>query len=415
MKTIRCAFCVAYALFCADGSAFAAASNEHPAKEIIVRFKHGTLSESRKLSVLARCGAGRITASYKNIFKIVEVPEGTMDEKLSALLKMPEIAYAEPNYTVRALSFPDDTYYGLQWNFSLINLEQAWAVSAGQGVTVAVLDSGVSPYGRDGFGTRLLPGYNAFLNREARWEDFNYHGTHVAGTIGQETNNGIGVAGIACSAGILPVKVLNRAGFGTIAAVASGIRWAADHGARIINMSLGDSESSQTLYDAVTYAYGRGVVLVAAAGNESGASELAPVSYPAAYEQVIAVGSIGYGGERAYYSNGGPELDLVAPGGDTSSDADNDGHVDGILQETFFEYLGFVRYALGWNYFFLQGTSMASPHAAGVAALVCSLHPDWGPDEVREALTTTAVDLGAPGRDDSYGYGLIDAAAAVAY
>ena len=388
---------------------------ECAAQEIIVKFKPAPVQESRKLSLLKILGAKSIHGTYKDVFKIIDVPEGSMKTIIQALQKNPDIEYAEPNHTVKAFSIPNDEYYSFQWNFSIINLEKAWDYSTGEDITVAVLDSGINSHGRDGFGLRLLNGYNALISRESRWEDFNFHGTHVAGTIGQETNNGTGVAGIAFHAHLLPVKVLNRMGFGTIASVASGIRWATDHGADIINMSLGDSEGAQTLLEAIDYAYGKGVLLVAASGNDSSAAELNPVSYPAAYDHVLAVGAVDYTSSRSFYSNGGPELDVVAPGGDLENDVNSDGYADGVLQETFVEYLGFSGFAIDWNYRYLQGTSMAAPHVTGVAALIKSLHPAWGPDEITEALIQTAKDLGPAGKDDQYGYGLIDASAAVVY
>ena len=290
----------------------------------------------------------------------------------------------------------------------------SWDTSTGDNVTVAVLDSGISPYGDDGFGDRLLDGYNAFLNREGLWQDFHSHGTHVAGTIGQRTNNVTGVAGIACSARLLPVKVLNRYGYGSNATLAAGIRWATDNGAHIINMSLGSSRGGRALQAAVEYAYDNGVVFVAASGNDASADTPAPVSYPAAYEQVIAVGAVDSMKNRAYYSNGDTKLDLVAPGG-SADDFNEDTYPDAVVQETFKLYAGYPRRALDWGLYFMMGTSMASPHVAAVAALVKSLHPEWSPAAIRQALTETAEDLGETGRDDDYGYGLIDAAAALAY
>lgn len=383
-------------------------------REIIIKFKE-PIPDDRKESFLKTLGARRIQNAYKNVFTVAEIPEGSLPSLLQALAKNHAIAYAEPNSRLKAYGIPNDPDYSLQWHLHMINLERAWDYSTGENVTVAVLDSGINPYGNDGFGDRVLPGFNAFLNSTVRWEDYNYHGTHVAGTIGQETNNGTGVAGIAYAARLLPVKVLNRWGFGFRSSVASGIRWAADQGADIINMSLGEAENSQAISEAVEYAYSKGVTLIAAAGNDSGSDVLAPVSYPAAGDHVIAVGAVDYNGDRAFYSNGGPELDLVAPGGDKQVDDNNDGYPDGVYQETFSRYLGYTRFAVGWDYVFLQGTSMASPHVTGVAALLKALHPEWGPDDIYTALVETAKDLGSPGKDDAYGYGLLDAYAAVVY
>lgn len=391
-----------------------AAAGSDAAREIIVKFKPG-VADTFKTRIASQHGALDMITFYRDRFRVLRLPARCDRQAvLAALARNPAIAYAEPNRIMRAFFTPNDRDYPLQWHFQLINMEQAWEASTGAGVTVAVVDSGVSPYGADGFGGRLLGGYNAFINAPALWQDANYHGTHVAGTIAQETGNGAGVAGIAFDAQILPVKVLNRFGVGTTAAVAAGIRWAADNGAQVINLSLGDMEGSQTLEEAVAYAYNRGVVLVAASGNYSDIDMLMPVAFPAAYDEVIAVGAVDVNRERAFYSNGGPELDLVAPGG-SPGDENDDGYEDGVLQETFSAYFGFAWFSFGWGYYFARGTSMASPHVAGVAALIKSRHPDWGPDEVRQALIDTATHRGDPGRNDEYGYGLLNAAAAVAY
>lgn len=393
---------------------------EHIPGEIIVKFKEAT-PEHTRMSILQVLGALEIRESYNSIFTAVRVPEGLIKTVSRALAKYPAVEYVQPNYVYRAHVFsgigygsPDDPRYIDQWHFRMINLEEAWELSTGDGVVVAVLDSGVHPRGKDGFGNRLLRGYNAFLNVEAFWQDNNYHGTHVAGTIAQETGNGEGVAGIAFDAEILPVKVLNRRLIGTTDLAASGIHWAADNGADIINMSFGaedlSEESDRVLKEAIDYAYNLDVTLFASSGNKGCCKIYGPaVNYPARYENVIAVGAVDFRHEHVCYSDGGPNLDIVAPGGDT----DLPGR--GILQETFSPYLGFIGFALGWDYYYKMGTSMACPHASGVAALVKSIHPDWGPDEIKGAITETAVDLGPEGKDDFYGYGLLDAGAAVSY
>ena len=401
------------ALLCICAFTAAARADETP-QEIIIKFRPG-IAERAKTALRKTCGGSNFLTFYRDHFRVLQLPPGAdLKRVIGILARSPHVVYAEPNHTVRAFSIPNDEYYPYQWNFQAINMEKAWDTSTGKGVTVAVVDSGVNPYGSDGFGDRLLDGYNAFFNIESWWEDFHSHGTHVAGTIGQQTGNGTGVAGIAYNAKILPVKVLNRFGFGSNAALAAGIRWATDQGAQIINMSLGDPWGSLTVREAVDYAYEHGVVMVAASGNDASQADLVSIRYPAAYDHVIAVGAVNALNNRAYYSNGGPELALVAPGG-SADDLNADGYSDDIVQETFSKYLGFTSFALGWGFYYMRGTSMASPHVAGVAALVKSLHPDWGPDEIRQALTDTALDLGDPGRDDAYGYGLVDAAAAVAY
>jgi uncharacterized repeat protein (TIGR02543 family) len=265
-------------------------------------------------------------------------------------------------------------------------------------------------------GTTFVAGYD-FINSDTHPNDDNSHGTHVTGTIAQTTNNGIGVAGVAFNTAIMPVKVLNKRGKGTDVALADGIVWAADHGADVISMSLGFDPSLEpsdlpTLTAAVEYAWGLGVVLVASSGNEGEAV----VSLPAAYPEVIAVGAVQSGGERASYSQYGEALDFVAPGGD-GVDRDGDGYEDGVLQQTFNPT---SKLPSDFGYWFLSGTSMAAPHVSGVAALLIANgnadadgDGETSPDEIRTVLQATATDLGASGRDDLYGWGLIDASAAL--
>ena len=387
----------------------AIANSHHPyfPGELLIKFKVG-VSQKAASSIHSQLGISEVREGFKGWYQIITVVIGKEKELARSYLKRSEVEYAEPNYYRSFNSIPNDEFYHLQWNFPLINLPDAWDLSTGSGVTVAVVDSGVNPFGFDSFGrfsvNRILPGHNAIW-RLPGGIDFNGHGTHVAGTIGQETNNTEGVAGIAYHAKILPVKVMSFLGFGLDSWIIRGIRWAADNGADIINLSIGGGGHSKALEDAVDYAYEKGVTLVAASGND-GTDE---VDYPAAFENCIAVGAIRYDKEKTDYSNYGEDLDLVAPGGDLTVDQNGDDNGDGIYQETF-RFLG-----IGWDYRYFTGTSMASPHVAGVAALIKSLHPEYGPDEIRQVLQDTAEDLGNPGWDERYGYGLVDAYAAVSY
>ena len=375
--------------------------------EVLIKFKEGVSPETAD-KVHRGCKISEWSKGYNDSYQIISCTPGKEREMVEAYTRQPEVSYAEPNYYRTTCTIPNDEFYSLQWNFPLINLPDAWDISTGEGVVVAVVDTGINPFGRDGFGLqfedRLMPGYNAIVGTPGGI-DFNQHGTHVAGTIGQETNNRIGVAGIAYNAQILPVKSLSFLGGGFDSWIINGIRWATDNGADVINLSLGYSFYSRALEEAVDYAYERGVTVVAAAGND-GTNE---VTYPAAFEHCIAVGAVRYDKQRTSYSNYGDALDLVAPGGDLDVDQNGDDYGDGILQETFWS-LG-----LGWGYWFSTGTSMASPHVAGVAALIKSVHPEYGPDEIRQVLQDSAEDLGAPGWDERYGYGLVDALAAVSY
>ncbi|MGQ9502651.1 MAG: S8 family serine peptidase [Anaerolineae bacterium] len=329
----------------------------------------------------------------------------------------PNVIYAEPNYYVYAAEVPanppafvpNDPYFDRQWNFQAIQVPQAWDYAGGQGVVVAVIDSGVAyedfenyRHAPDLANTVFVPGYD-FVNNDLHANDDFGHGTHVAGTIAQSTNNGRGVAGVAFGATLMPVKVLNARGQGGFDALARGVIFAADQGARVINLSLSGRKSSQLLQDAIQYAADKGVLIVAAAGNSGGT-----VEYPAAYNPVIAVGAVDYRLQRARYSNFGSQLDLVAPGGDTRVDANGDGLPDGILQETF---QGDPTHFALHN---MEGTSMAAPHVAGVAALLFAFNPAATAAQVRQVLEMTARDLGAPGLDENYGYGLVQAAAALA-
>ncbi len=202
----------------------------------------------------------------------------------------------------------------------------------------------------------------------------------------------------------MPVKVLDSSGSGYYSDLASGIYWAVDHGAKIINMSLGGIYSSLALIQAVSYAQTKGVSIVAAAGNSGGGTVLFPARYP----WCIAVGATRFDGQRAYYSNYGYDLDLVAPGGDLNVDQNGDGYADGVLQQTFA-----VNQPANFGFWFYTGTSMATPHITGVAALVWAANPTYSASQVRNVLQTTAKDLGTAGRDNYYGYGLVNAAAAL--
>ncbi len=321
------------------------------------------------------------------------------DRTLFDRLKKSEIGryteYIEPNYIYSTLGTPNDPDYSKQWNFRSINVEKAWEDTKGEGVTVAVIDTGVSrvPDLKD---TKFVKGYDFVNDREVA-DDDNGHGTHVAGTIAQTTNNGYGVAGIAYQASIMPLKVLSAGGGGTIADIAEAIKFAADHGADVINMSLGGGGESQAMKEAIAYAHSKGVVIVAAAGNSNDNS----ASYPARYAHVIGVSAINAAGVKSPYSNYGAGVDISAPGGDTSESESG-----GILQETINPQTGQPMFA------YFQGTSMASPHVAGVAALIKASGVD-DPEQVTGILKQSARAI----KDDPlnhFGAGQLDAANAVA-
>jgi serine protease len=315
---------------------------------------------------------------------------------------------ASLNYIVSKFA-PNDSFYSYQWHLPKINTEQAWATTTGNGVNVAVLDTGFHVGGADGVGC-LLSGLNT-LDGTANTADGDGHGTHVSGTIAQSTNNATGVAGVAPGACILPVKVLDDSGSGTDADIAEGIAWAVNQGARVINMSLGYPAGYplDTFVNYPSYAQLNAlpddVTVVVASGND-GAS--GGVSYPANHPNVIAVGATDAVNGIAPYSNKGPELDLVAPGGNTAVDANGDGYGDGVLQETRLDTDSSpVSSNYQWGYYFFQGTSMAAPHVAGAAALLLANDSTLTRTEVLAKLANSAVDLGDAGLDETYGYGLI--------
>lgn len=326
-------------------------------------------------------------------FMRLRIPGGrSVADAVAAYREHRQVEYAEPNFVRHGFMFPNDPYYPYQWhlddsvapagpnryggtNGGGINLEPAWDITTGDGVVVAIVDTGIAyeDYAERGGGpprqyyqapdlaqTAFVPRYD-FVGNDSHPNDDKSHGTHVTGTVAQSTSNGLGVAGVAFGASLMPVKVLDGQGFGTDAEVADGIWYAADHGAQVINLSLGGPGSSTTLENAVAHAYEVGATVVCAAGNEG--DGLNRVSYPAAYDAYcIAVAATRYDETRAYYSNYGSYVDVAAPGGDLYADQNGDGYADGVLQNTFDPN---SRNTQDFGYWFFQGTSMASPPRSG--------------------------------------------------
>jgi serine protease len=291
-----------------------------------------------------------------------------------------------PVYALDAPTGPDP-YRAGQWDLTRIQAPTAWSTSTGAGVTVAVIDSGVDAAHPDLAG-QVLPGIDLVAGTTGTSIDPNGHGTHVAGTIAALTGNGLGVSGVAPHARILPVRVLGANGSGSTSAVANGVTWAADHGADVINMSLGSSTQVSALTNAIAYARSRGVVVIAAAGNSR--STGSPTAYPGADPGVVAVAATDSADNYASYSNRGGYVDLAAPGS------------------------GIISTYPGGGYVSMNGTSMASPHVAALAALLKAYDTTAGPDRIEQAMQSSAVDLGTAGKDADYGYGRIDAVAALA-
>jgi subtilisin family serine protease len=305
------------------------------------------------------------------------------------LAGQPGVRYVEPECEVRAALLPDDPYFlSYQWDKWVMYADEAWDVTTGQSsVKVGIVDNGVDfthPDLAANFRTGQY-GYD-FVDDDADPRPANtanpesFHGTHVAGIAGAVINNGVGVAGWArCQ--LVAVRVLNDSGSGVTSDLASGIRWAADFGCKVVNMSLTAPSAPTDVVEACEYAAARGCLLVAASGNEGASS----VGYPAGLARVIAVGATGPDSRLASYSNHGAKQELVAAGTGISSTAPENGYVEA------------------------SGTSMAAPQVAGVAALVWSTDQSLTATRVRALLDASAVDMGAEGRDSYYGYGLVNA------
>ena len=320
-----------------------------------------------------------------------------------------KVEHAEADILYWAQNFPNDPLYKHQWHLDQIKMPQAWKMADGEGIIVAVIDTGVGCEDYNEFkkaedlkGTRFVPGYN-FVHNNTHPIDDNGHGTHVAGTIAQTTNNGVGCAGVGLKVAIMPLKVLSGAGFGSAGAIAAAIKWAADNGAHVINMSLGSRLPSYSIKKACEYAHKKGVVIVCAAGN----SGRRGVGYPAKFKCCIGVSATRYDEQITFYSSWGDGVDLAAPGGDVRVDQNGDGVPDGVMQNTFMrgdpEQEGYYNF---------MGTSMASPHVAGVAALVVAQGVK-DPEKVRSILKKSARTKGSGKNDEKYGAGIVDTVAAI--
>jgi serine protease len=389
--------------------------------ELIVKFKDSADDQRMVGDIQVIGGRWARRSAFGPRYLVSLDADAGVPDAVARLASMPEVDYAEPNGVVRAYQAagrftPNDRLFPLQWHMKMVDAERTWAIQKGDpSVVVAVLDTGIAyedfgPFRKaPDFGTTtFVTGFNV-ITGSSHANDDNFHGTHVASTIAEATNNSEGVAGLAFGCALMPVKVLDREGFGSFFDVAEGIDFATNFTqggtkpVKVINLSLGGDSTSLTLQQAVDRAVTAGIVVVAAAGNESQAT----VGFPASLPNVIAVGAVDGRKRKAPYSNFGRELDVVAPGGDIFRDDDGDGRPDGVLQQTFdpdtAELLG--RFD-DFGYFFVVGTSQATPHVSAVAALLVR-QGITNPAAVQAAIEQTAEDLGDPGRDDAFGHGLI--------
>jgi serine protease len=357
------------------------------------------LEESDLLSIAGGLGlALRPTGLEKETrIELAHVAADRVASVLAELRSDSRIERVEPLAWVRAQFAPNDDLFKDQWHMQRIGAPRAWDFATGRGVTVAVVDTGIAcethgPFnkGTDLEETSCVEGWN-FVASNTHANDDQGHGSHVAGTIAQSTNNKLGATGVAFQARLMPVKVLNEEGWGTTADVADGIRWAADHGAHVINLSLGGPRNSKILEDAVKHALAQGSVVVAAAGNSGGA-----VGFPGATDGVIGVSASDPDDKLAKFSSRGKEVDIAAPGVN-------------VTQQTICKK-GRDKCEIYPAY---NGTSMASPHVAGAAALLVSLGVTE-PAAVEGALKASArvVDSSENGKK-LFGAGILQASDAV--
>jgi serine protease len=423
---------------------------------VIVKFRPGTTPGAQQAMLASVDGAATADLSYTD-FDIVSLNREADPEAVARRLQaQPDVEYAQARYRVRPLFRPNDPLYPQQWNYPALDMERAWDINPGatSTVTVAVLDSGLayrslmlrfetSDVRIDGrifpslgaidvpFAPALdLGGSDRFVSpRDFIWDDMtpvdmDGHGTHVAGTIGQLTNNSLGVAGMAFNVRLMPIKVID--GFwdayfgspfvGTDDVVARGVRYAVDNGAKVLNMSIGRTgPPAPVVQEAIAYAVSRGAFVAVAGGNEF--TEGNPVERLAEFAPqingMVAVGAIGRDRARAFYSSTGPHIELAAPGGDAS----RGGGAAAILQQTYdlnfldsfedgpsslrpprFDMFAYLRF---------QGTSMAAPHVSGLAAMLIQ-QGITSPAAIEASMKRYATDLGTSGRDDEYGHGLIN-------
>jgi serine protease len=396
------------------------------ADEVVVQFRNGV--EDRDVSRVTReSGADRVRRGRSGGRYLMHLDAGfTVDEALQRLRARPEVEYAEPNAIFSGLQArrvtANDMHFRLQWHLEMLDAPRTWAIQSGDAsVVVAVLDTGIAyedfgPYRKapDFGSTVFVQGYD-FINNDSHANDDESHGTHVASVIAESTNNAIGAAGLAFGTALMPVKVLDAEGSGTTFAIAEGIDFAAENQAvKVINMSLGGGGTSTSIANAVTRAVGRGVTVVASAGNDGEGT----VIFPASLANVIAVGAIDGRKRKAPYSNFGTALDVMAPGGDNDRNDTGPGQLpdeypDGILQQTFDPRTAARtgRYD-DFGYFFVDGTSAAAPQVSALAALLYR-QGITDPAAIQASIQSTAEDLGAPGRDNTFGHGLMRPAVAL--
>jgi thermitase len=338
------------------------------AGEVLVKYKPGTARPLGVQQLSANVPVAKLLEQYQND---------------------PTVEYAEPNFIVRAfVTTPNDTDYALQWALPQIHADDAWDITRGSAeAIIAIIDSGIDKTHTDLSGKQTADSWD-YVDGDADPDDAYGHGTHVSGIAGANTNNATGVAGVSWGSKLMNLRVLDAAGSGSTADMNAAIIRAADNGAKVINLSLGSPSYSINGQNAVNYAYGKGCIIFAAAGNDYNTT----INYPAGYDNVIGVAAVTKTDTHSTYSNYNSTVDLCAPGGANLGGA-NDIYSTKRIN----------------TYGYMAGTSMATPFVSGLAALVRSVHPDWSPAAVYQWLIDASDELGVAGRDDYFGYGRINA------
>lgn len=445
-----------------ESLARARASMRYLPGSIIIKFRAGT-SPAARAALIEMIDGRSAPPRPRAPFDVVDLdPAADPEDVAQRLSGQPDVEYAQARYRVHPLFKPNDPLYSLQWNYPAIDMERAWDINPGASpsVTVAILDSGMAytnisfdliqtrsqsidgvvypalgtvhlafAAAPDLVGSGRIVSPHDFIWDDSNPVDMDGHGTHIAGTIGQLTNNSTGVAGMAFNVKLMPVKVIDSfwdeyfesPHFGTDDTVALGIRYAVDNGAKVLNMSIGrEGPSAPVVRDAMAYAVSKGAFVAVAGGNEFVEGNPIPRYAEAAtqIDGVVSVGAVGRDRQRASYSSTGSWLELMAPGGDSL----RNGVTGMVLQQTYdFDFTDtFLNGAAGFHapqfnvfeYIYYEGTSMATAHVSGLAALLYQ-QGITKPAAIEAAMKRSATDLGTSGRDDQYGDGLINARAAV--
>lgn len=386
------------------------AGPKYSSEKILIKFKPELSAQSTESILRAYQPRDYKLIPRINVY-VMKVGESTVEETLAALRNNPDVLYAEPDYKLRLAAQPNDQLFRYQYalynpggtlqipgsptgkNRADIKATGAWDFAKGDpNLLIAVLDSGID-YTHPDLASKVISTGKDFINDDNDAMDDHWHGTHVAGIIGAATNNTEGIAGVAWDCRLLPGKIISAEGEGDYSDLIEALVWAADYSqgqARVgvINMSVGGDEPAQALRAALEYAFKKGIVLVAAAGNDG----VPGVLYPAAYDEFcLAVSASDYNDEVTGFSNSGPEIDVAAPGVWVLST------IPVAMTDP-----GYLPYA------FATGTSMAAPHVAGFAALIKAKKPWLSPGEIMKLIRYTPDDIESTGRDNYSGYGRIN-------